>query len=108
MDIVHDDARSVQLDMANTFAAEGFDALLSDGPFHDEAPELDDSHYFEPSEEDRAEWAAMSAAAEALDGFDEWRNLEDLAALSAALERLERGLLGDGCDHCGSFVGHPA
>ncbi len=86
--------RDVQLDVDETF---GF----TDQPYPDEAPELPDSAYFEPSEEDREWWARESNRDD-----DGDRLLDQMAALSASLDRMERGL--DGCDHGGSFAGHDA
>jgi hypothetical protein len=91
--------RGVQLDVDETFS-------FVDEPYPDECPEMPESAYFEPfepSEEDRRWWAEVSNRDEDAD-----RVLEAMAAVSASLDRLERGLCGDGCDHSGSFAGHDA
>jgi hypothetical protein len=89
----------IKLDVDETFE-------FTDEPYPDEAPELPESAYFEPyepSDEDRRWWAEVSNRDD-----DSDRVLEAMAALSGALDRLERGLCGDGCDHMASFLGHDA
>jgi hypothetical protein len=79
-------------------------------------PTVAGSFYRPYTHADAMEWARWSNAFAderlfVLGDDDEFRPDEDwdrLAELSAALDRLERGLLGDGPDQSGAFLGHPA